>query len=97
MAKCTGSRFSGDPTPLLYDTTAFSTPPESWKALWDPKLKGKISVWDDLSTVYMAAQVLGFDKPSPHHLYELSDAELVTVKTKLIELKPNIRKIWSTG
>jgi len=54
-------------------------------------------LWDDLSTVYMAAQVLGFDKPSPHHLYDLTDAELVTVKDKLIALKPNIRKIWSTG
>jgi spermidine/putrescine-binding protein len=92
-----GVPFQWGPNPLLYDTTAFSTPPESWKALWGPRLKGKISVWDDLSTVYMAAQVLGFDKPSPHHLYELSDAELVTVKAKLIELKPNIRKIWSTG
>jgi spermidine/putrescine-binding protein len=95
--KVYGVPFQWGPNPLLYDTTAFSTPPESWTVLWDPKLKGKISVWDDLSTVYMAAQVLGFDKPSSHHLYELSDAELVTVKAKLIALKPNIRKIWSTG
>ena len=29
------------------------------------KYRGKISVWDDLSTVYMAAQVLGYDKPDP--------------------------------
>jgi putative spermidine/putrescine transport system substrate-binding protein/spermidine/putrescine transport system substrate-binding protein len=95
--KIYGVPFQWGPNPLLYDTTVFPTPPESWTALWDPNLKGKISVWDDLSTVYMAAQILGLDKPSPHHLYELSDAELVTVKAKLIALKPNIRKIWSTG
>ncbi len=95
--KIYGVPFQWGPNPLLYDTTAFSAAPESWNALWDPKLKGRISVWDDLSTVYMAAQVLGFDKPSPHHLYDLTDAELVTVKAKLIALKPNIRKIWSTG
>jgi len=95
--KVYGVPFQWGPNPLLYDTTAFATPPESWNALWDPKLKGKISVWDDLSTVYMAAQVLGFDKPSPHRLYDLTDAELDKVKEKLIALKPNIRKIWSTG
>jgi putative spermidine/putrescine transport system substrate-binding protein/spermidine/putrescine transport system substrate-binding protein len=65
--------------------------------MWDPKLRGKISVWDDLSTLYMAAQVLGYDKPDPDHLYNLSDAELESVKNKLLALKPNIRKIWSTG
>ena len=58
--------------------------------------KDKISVWDDLSTVYMAAQVLGYDKPDPQ-LYNLSDQQLEAVKKKLLELKPNIRKMWSTG
>jgi spermidine/putrescine-binding protein len=83
--------------PLLYDSTAFTQAPDSWTALWDPKLKDKISVWDDLSTVYMAAQVLGYDQPDPNHLYELSDQELDAVKNKLLALKPNVRKIWSTG
>ena len=53
------------PDPLIYDTTVFPKPPESWTMFWDPKYRGKISVWDDLSTVYMAAQVLGYDKPDP--------------------------------
>ena len=85
------------PNPLLYDTTYFAQPPGSWGDLWDPKLKGKISVWDDLSTIYMAAQVLGFDKPDPQALFNLSDQQLDQVKAKLIALKPNIRKIWTTG
>ena len=92
-----GVPFMWGPDPMIYDTTTFPQAPESWSVLWDPKLKGKISVWDDLSTVYMAAQVLGYDRPDPGHLYNLSDDELSAVKAKLIELKPNIRKMWATG
>src|ERR1700674_2516189 len=92
-----GVPFVWGPNPLLYDTTAFPQPPDSWSILWDPKYKGKLSLWDELSSVYMAAQVLGYDKPDPGQLYNLSDAQLEAVKKKLIELKPNIRKYWSTG
>ncbi len=92
-----GVPFTWGPNPIIYDTTAFPQPPDSWSVFWDPKYKGKVSVWDDLSTVYMAAQVLGFDKPDPSQLYNLSDQQLDAVKKKLLELKPNIRKIWSTG
>jgi spermidine/putrescine-binding protein len=92
-----GVPFMWGPDPLIYDTTVFSAPPASWNILWDTKYKGKISVWDDLSTVYMAAQVLGYDKPSPDQLYNLSDEQLEAVKKKLLELKPNVRKMWSTG
>src|ERR1700751_1610177 len=95
--KVYGVPFTWGPNPLIYDTTAFAQPPDSWNVMWDPKYRGKISVWDDLSTVYMAAQILGYDKPDPSHLYNLSDAELEAVKKKLLELKPNIRKMWSTG
>ena len=92
-----GVPFMWGPDPLLYDTLAFSQPPDSWTIFWDPKYKDKVSVWDDLSTIYMAAQVLGYDKPDPNHIYNLTDAELDAVKAKLIALKPNIRKLWSTG
>jgi len=92
-----GVPFTWGPNPLLYDTKAFPTPPDSWTVLWSSDLKNKISVWDELSTIYMAAQVLGYDKPDPNHLYNLTDEELNSVKKKLIELKPNIRKMWSTG
>ncbi len=92
-----GVPFVWGPNPLLYDTTAFAQPPDSWTVLWDPKYKGKISLWDELSSVYLAAQVLGYDKPDPSQLYNLTDAQLEAVKKKLIELKPNVRKYWSTG
>jgi len=92
-----GVPFMWGPDPIIYDTTAFPQPPDSWNIFWDPKYKGKVSVWDDLSTVYMAAQVLGYDKPDPSRLYNLSDEQLEAVKKKLLELKPNVRKIWATG
>ena len=95
--KVYGVPFTWGPNPLLYDTKAFPQIPDSWAALWSPDLKSKISVWDELSTIYMAAQVLGYDKPDPSHLYNLTDEELNNVKKKLVELKPNIRKMWSTG
>jgi len=95
--KIFGVPFTWGPNPLLYDSSVFPRPPESWNIFWDPKYRSKISVWDDLSTLYMGAQILGYDKPDPNHLYNLSDAELDKVKTKLLALKPNIRKIWSTG
>jgi putative spermidine/putrescine transport system substrate-binding protein/spermidine/putrescine transport system substrate-binding protein len=79
-----GVPFMWGPNPLIYDTNALPTAPDSWSAMWDPKLKQKISVWDDLSTLYMAAQVLGYDKPDPSHLYNLSDQELDAVKNKLL-------------
>jgi putative spermidine/putrescine transport system substrate-binding protein/spermidine/putrescine transport system substrate-binding protein len=92
-----GVPFVWGPNALLYDTTAFARPPDSWAIFWDAKYHGKVSAWDELSTVYMAAQVLGYDKPDPSQLYNLSDAQLEAVKKKLIELKPNIRKMWTTG
>ncbi len=93
-----GVPFVWGPNPLLFNQEAFGgKDPASWNILWDKQFKGKISVWDDLSTVYLAAQVLGYDKPDPSALYNLTDEQLENVKKKLIELKPNIRKIWATG
>jgi spermidine/putrescine-binding protein len=92
-----GVPFMWGPDPMIYDNSVFPQPPESWNIFWSPKYRSRISVWDDLSTVYMAAQVLGFDRPDPGQLYNLSDEQLDAVKKKLLELKPNIRKMWSTG
>jgi putative spermidine/putrescine transport system substrate-binding protein/spermidine/putrescine transport system substrate-binding protein len=95
--KTYGVPFMWGPNPMIYDASTIAQAPESWALFWDPKYKGKISVWDDLSTVYLAAQVLGYDKPDPNQIYNLSDEQLEAVKKKLLELKPNVRKMWSTG
>jgi putative spermidine/putrescine transport system substrate-binding protein/spermidine/putrescine transport system substrate-binding protein len=92
-----GVPFMWGPNPLLFDKTAFAQPPDSWTVAWDPKFRGKVSLWDELSSIYMAAQILGYDKPNPSQLYNLSDAQLEEVKKKLLQLKPNIRKYWTSG
>src|SRR5579864_1443336 len=52
--KVYGVPFTWGPNPMIYDSSVFPQAPESWSVLWDAKYRGKISVWDDLSTVYMA-------------------------------------------
>ena len=92
-----GVPFMWGPNAMLYDSTAFPHAPDSWAIFWDPQYKGKVAVWDELSTVYMAAQILGYDRPDPTQIYNLNDQQLEAVKKKLIELKPQIRKMWATG
>src|SRR5258707_835955 len=89
--KVYGVPLTWGPNPLLYDTTAFPKAPAAWAELWDPKYANKLSFWDDLSTMYMAAEVLGYGKADPAAVYNLTDAQLEQVKQKLIALKPNIR------
>lgn len=92
-----GVPFVWGPNPMLYDNSVIKSTPDSWADLWKPEYKGKVSVWDDLSTLYMAAQVLGYDKPDPRGIYSLTDAQLANIKKKLIELKPSVRKFWASG
>lgn len=86
------------PNPLIYDTTKVKTAPTSWSELWDKKYKGKLSLQDDIATLWMVAQSLGMDDPKDRsHIYNLSDEELTKVKARMMELKPNVRKYWSTA
>jgi spermidine/putrescine-binding protein len=86
------------PNPLIYDTTKVKPAPKSWKELWDKKYKGKLSLQDDIATLYMVAQTLGMDDPAdPSKLYNLSDEDLAKIKAKMLELKPNVRKYWVTA
>jgi putative spermidine/putrescine transport system substrate-binding protein/spermidine/putrescine transport system substrate-binding protein len=96
--KVYGEPWAFGPNPLIYDTTKVTPKPTSWSVFWDDKYRGKISVQDDIATVYMVAQLLGMDDPNDKSkLYNLSDEQLAKVKAKLLELKPRIRKYWSTA
>ena len=70
---------------------AVTEPPQTLSFLWDPKFKGRISVWDDVQEIYMTAHLLGFT-----NTYTLTDEQLTQIKAKLLALKPNIRKFWGT-
>ncbi|HET6797276.1 MAG TPA: ABC transporter substrate-binding protein [Gemmatimonadales bacterium] len=86
------------PNPLIYDTSKVKAAPTSWGELWDKKYRSKLSLQDDIATLYMVAQYLGMDDPKDQsHLYNLSDADLAKVKAKMLELRPNVRKYWVTA
>ncbi len=86
------------PNPLIFDSTKIRPAPDSWGALWDKKYRGKLSLQDDIATLYMVAQYLGMDDPrDPSKLYNLSDEDLAKVKAKMLELRPNVRKYWVTA
>jgi len=93
-----GEPWAFGPNPLIFDTTKVVPRPSSWAVLWDDRYRGKISVQDDIATLYMVAQLLGLDDPAqPAKLYNLSDADLERVKAKALELRPRVRKYWSTA
>ena len=76
---------------LLLDADAGVDMPDSLAYLWQPKLKGKVSIWDDVEAIYMASRYLGYK-----NTYDLTDDQLQKVKVALFALKPNIRKYWAT-
>jgi putative spermidine/putrescine transport system substrate-binding protein/spermidine/putrescine transport system substrate-binding protein len=90
--KVYGVTFTWGPCPITYSKDAVPEPPASWAVLFDRRYKGRVAVNDDLTTLYTVALYMGFRDP-----YNLSDAELDQVKARLLELKPQVRKFWSTA
>ena len=90
-----GVPFTWGSIPFMYRTDMFDKAPTSIADLWtDEALAGKISLWDDKTNIYVVARMLfGTDID----VYDLSDDQLAEVRDKLIELKPKIRKFWSTA
>lgn len=76
-------------TSIAVSNDAFSAPPTSLSVLWDPALKGKVSIRDDgLEAVQFAALATG------QNLNDITDLE--AVKAKLTELMPQITTFWSS-
>jgi spermidine/putrescine-binding protein len=78
--------------PLIADLDQIPKPANTWGILWDERYAGRISVWNDISSIYNTALLLGFD-----NLYTLTDDQLEQVKQKMLEQKPLLRKYWSTA
>lgn len=87
-----GVPYSWGAIAFMYRTDKFATPPTSIADLWNPELKGHISLWDDKSALYVAARLNG-----DMDIYNLSDKQLEAAKKKLIEQRPLIRKYWSSA
>lgn len=78
--------------PFIYRTDMIATAPTSITELWKPEYAGKVGMWDDKSSLYNTARMLGIADP-----FDMSDEELATVEAKLLEQKPLVRKYWSTS
>jgi spermidine/putrescine-binding protein len=65
---------------------------DDWNVLWDPALKGKITVFDDPTSVEpMVPLALGFKNP-----YQLDEQEFEAFEKKLFELGPQVNRL-TTG
>lgn len=87
-----GVTFAWGPNVLVYNSAQVKTAPTSWDVLFDPAYAGKIAIPDNPMTIADVALWLGKSDP-----YDLTDSDLAEVKTKLLELRPNIRKFWTTA
>ncbi|MBS1888651.1 MAG: extracellular solute-binding protein [Actinobacteria bacterium] len=82
--------------PFIYNTELLKKPPTSWAELWSPKLKGQVALWEDISLIWIGASVLGMDK-EPEQLWNLSQEQLNEIRDKMLELKGNVRTMWSSA
>ncbi|MBD1848767.1 ABC transporter substrate-binding protein [Leptolyngbya sp. FACHB-711] len=87
-----GVTFAWGPNVMVYNKEKVSSEPKSWDVLFDPQYAGKISLPDNPMTIADVALWLG--KPDPYHL---SEQDLAEVKAKLLELRPQVRKFWTTA
>ena len=79
------------PTGLLYDKDKMSAP-ESWNVLWDPRYKGKVSMWNDVSMIWTTALALGYQ-----NVYSLTKKQLEAVKQKLLEFNKRSAVYYEGG
>ena len=79
------------PTGLLYDADVIDEP-ESWNILWDPKYKGQVSLWDDISMIWVTALSLGYK-----NVYNLTRQQLSEVKRKLLDLNSQVYGYYPGG
>jgi len=78
-----GLPFAWGSLPLVYDTEAFPTPPESWEVMWDDKYAQQMLWQDDANnSITLGALIVGAANP-----YKLTDEDFAKVKEKLIAQK----------
>ena len=90
--KVYGVSYGWGPVFVTVNADKIPNPEQSLKLLWDKQYSGKISLWDDISSIYTGAQYLGIADP-----YHMTDEQLAKVKEALLQQKPLVRKYWSTS
>ncbi|HST39637.1 MAG TPA: extracellular solute-binding protein [Conexibacter sp.] len=80
--------------PFIYDRASLSADEvTSYDVLWNPALRGKLSLWNEISIIYIGATVLGFNDD----VFDLSDDQLEQIKERMLTLAPQVRTTWSSG
>jgi spermidine/putrescine-binding protein len=92
-----GVPFTWGPDYLVYNADVIKEEPKSWNILFDPKYKGKVALWDDISSIYLVGILNGDAKTDKAAIYKMTDPQLATAKKKLMELKPQVRKYWTSA
>jgi len=65
--------------------------PNDWNIFWDPQFKGKVSIFDDPTSVEpMIPLALGFKDP-----YHLNPKQFTAFQNKLLALRPQVKRLTS--
>src|SRR4029079_15298985 len=85
------------PNTLLYNTKKVRPAPRSWRALYDSKYKGKVTIPDNPIQIADAALYLMKTKPSLgiKDPYELNKTQFDAAINLLKKQKPLIKKYWA--
>ena len=87
--KLWGVPYNWGTQPLMFNTAEVSPAPDSWGALWDPKYKGKVNMFDDaFITMPMIGLYIG-----AKNAYQMTDDEFESCRKALRELRPQVRTI----
>ena len=75
---------------LVYNTKYLSEEDvKSYRILWEPKVKGKIGIWDwYLPSMGVLSRAMGNAEP-----YKISDEQFTALKKRLMELRPQVAAI----
>ena len=86
-----GVSIAWGPDFLIYDKDVVKEEPTSWSILYDEAYKDKVSLNDYAIIIADIALWNGYPK-----IYELTKDDLETLKSKLMALKPQVRKFWTS-
>jgi putative spermidine/putrescine transport system substrate-binding protein/spermidine/putrescine transport system substrate-binding protein len=86
---------------LIYNSDAFPQAPKTWDVLRQQRFRGKVAVWDDLSSLYMA-ELSQNRQADIYHLNDFKDGcqwfqGLTTNGVKLWDDETNLVKMFRTG
>jgi putative spermidine/putrescine transport system substrate-binding protein len=85
------------PNVLLYNTKEVAQAPTSWKALYDPQFRGKITVPDNPIQIADAALYLSKAQPALgiKDPYALTEKQLDAAANLLKQQRPLVKKYWA--